>query len=124
MPINEFINTFDNKMSLVHIYDKDGVEIDKSSTSIIGSGMEVTLELDNNTIDRLLVVVKGDANGDGLITAVDVATLNDVVLGKDSTWFSLVTTDVNADAYTTAVDSGLVQQVILGLATDIKSQVD
>ena len=120
----DFIQTFDNKMELVHIYDSDGIESDKSSTVNIGSGMTITLELDNNTIDRLLVVVKGDSNGDGLITAPDIATANSVVLGNDNTWFSKVVSDVNCDGNVTAVDNGLISNVTLGNADNIKVQFE
>ena len=121
--IADFVSTFDNKMELVHIYDSTGVEIDKTSTSGLGSGMEITLELDNTTLDRLLIIIKGDSNGDGLITAPDIATMNDVVLGNDDTWFSKVVTDVNCDDNTTAVDNGIVSNVVLGNSDNIKEQV-
>ena len=123
LSVVDFVNTFDNKMELVHIYDASGVEIDKSSTVNLGSGMEITLELDNNTLDRLLIIVKGDSNGDGLITAPDVATMNEVVLGNDGTWFSKVVTDVNCDDNATAVDNGIVTNVVLGNSNNIKEQV-
>ena len=121
MPINEFMATFDNKEELVHIYGSDGSEIDKSSTAFLGTGMYVTLELDNNTLDRLVVIVKGDISGDGYITAVDITGMVALINQSDNDYARKVAGDTSLDSYVTAVDLTMLVNAIKDPNATIKS---
>ena len=55
--------------------------------------------------------LKGDVNGDGVVTATDVTTLYNYLLNGDETYLS--TSDVNGDGYITSADITLVYNILL-----------
>ena len=58
-------------------------------------------------------VIYGDANGDGQVTGVDAALLQQFVAGWEVT-MDLVAADANGDGQVTGVDAALLQQFVAG----------
>lgn len=95
------------------------------------NGKYVVLEaIDNNdgtynfaaprNVDEVLVVLTGDANGDGTVTAADTAALNASILGKtELTKEGLLAADVNGDGKISAADIACLNAALLG-----KTQID
>jgi len=65
-------------------------------------------------VDQVLVVLSGDANGDGAITGSDISALNASILGKQNlTKEGLLAADVNGDGRITAADMARLNAVVL-----------
>ena len=73
----DFLNNIETNAESIVIRDKDGNEV--KDTSIIGTGMTINF---NNGERVLTIVVTGDINGDGIITASDVSKLKSAIIGK------------------------------------------
>ncbi|MBR5118703.1 MAG: chitobiase/beta-hexosaminidase C-terminal domain-containing protein [Muribaculaceae bacterium] len=67
-----------------------------------------------NLIDKVggTVVVPGDVDGDGVVTANDVTVIYNFLLNGDTTYYS--TSDVDADGTVTAADVMFVYNILLG----------
>jgi hypothetical protein len=59
-----------------------------------------------------VVVVPGDVNGDGEVTAADVTALYNILLNND--WTGVIMADQNGDGEVTAADITSVYNVLLG----------
>ena len=59
-----------------------------------------------------VVVVPGDVNGDGQVTASDITSLYSIILNND--WSNAVNADQNGDGEITAADITAVYNVLLG----------
>lgn len=68
------------------------------------------------TVSEVLVVMTGDANADGKITAADMSALNAYILGKNTAMSPEVqlAADVNGDGRITAADMARLNAMILG----------
>ncbi|MDE5586914.1 MAG: hypothetical protein K2I72_00920, partial [Bacilli bacterium] len=110
----DFIPNFLNDPDTLHVYGSDGVEI-TDPDKFIGSYMVIKLEIDNYVYDELVITVRGDLNGDGLVTAADNILSKNYVLGKKQVDF-LVTKigDINGDGLLTAPDIIRIKNYILG----------
>ncbi len=86
-----------------------------SGDKTVGSGMTVKL-MDGNTVKATYtIIVTGDVNGDGKITAVDYVNVKFAVLGKQSLSGAYKTAaDVNGDSKVTAVDYVNIKFKVLG----------
>lgn len=85
--VDEFVGNLSNANSLLKIYDNKGNLIyDKGvevvSGQIIGTGYKIELYNGSNVIDTVYLSVLGDVNGDGRITASDVAYLRQLASDK------------------------------------------
>ena len=67
-------------------------------------------------VDKVMVVLTGDANGDGEAAAADIARINSAVLRKSSLTDAedLLAADVNGDGKITAADMARLMAIILG----------
>ena len=110
----DFIANFLNDPETLHIYGSDEVEItDKSKFT--GSYMTIKLEIDGYVYDQLTIVVRGDLNGDGLVTAADNVMAKNCVLGKKEVDFIVTKiADINNDGLITAPDVIRIKNYILG----------
>lgn len=66
--IEEFVNSIDTNAN-IKVY-KDGKLVDNSAN--LGTGMKVQIELDGKIVKEYTAVVKGDIDGDGKITDIDL----------------------------------------------------
>ena len=113
--LSDFITKFDNNPSSLHIYDKDGLEM-TDPESLIGSYMTIKLIINDIVYDELVIAVRGDLDGDGYVTAVDLVEVKNLILGiSEETLLNKVISDIDLDDYVTAVDLVSVKQYILGL---------
>lgn len=78
--LKEFKSKFDNPYSTLHVYDKNGNELTDEDV-YVGTKMAVKLINDNNIVDDLIIVVRGDLIGNGVINYVDYYKLNGYILG-------------------------------------------
>ena len=59
---------------------------------------------------------RADVNRDGVVTAVDITVVYDVMLGNDSSY--IITADVNQDGVVSALDITIIYNVLLGIEPD------
>lgn len=71
-----------------------------------------TIKLDNLLKSQKAVVVYGDVNGDGKVTAADITELYNFLLNNDSS--HIVNGDLNGDGQITAADITAVYDILLG----------
>ena len=84
--------------------------------SLIGSYMTIKLIINDIVYDELVIAVRGDLDGDGYVTAVDLVEVKNLILGiSEETLLNKVISDIDLDDYVTAVDLVSVKQYILGL---------
>lgn len=79
--LKDFIIGFDNNPSTLHVYDSTGNEITKEQ-DIIGTSMTIKLIINDQVYDELLIAVRGDLTGDGIINVTDYNKLNSKLLKK------------------------------------------
>jgi len=110
---DDFIEQFDNIPSLLKIYDKEGNLIEDPDR-YIGTGMKLTLELDDVIYDHVWIVVRGDVNGDGCVTTADLSLLSahllETVLIEGIT---LLAVDLNRDDVITTGDLSILASYLL-----------
>ena len=73
--LEEFQNNLENEPEQIVVKKTSGEEIDGSIN--IGTGYEVELVYEGEVMDQLIIIVRGDINGDGLITTPDYTTMKD-----------------------------------------------
>lgn len=69
-----------HESSYISVYNG---ETKMEDAAILGTGMTVKLQFEDNTIQSLTVVVTGDVNGDGGISITDLINVKGHVLGKN-----------------------------------------
>lgn len=112
--LNSFIANFDNNPSMLHVFDNEDNEI-VDNEQVIGSYMVIKLIIDDHVYDTLTIVVRGDYDGDGYVTAIDLVGVKNIILGKaDETYLRNKICDIDKDEYVTAVDLVAVKNFILG----------
>lgn len=90
----------------------DGKSI--SGSEVLGTGDIINIKVGNET-KSYRVVISGDANGDGKITAVDYVKIKNVIMGNGTLNGSYnLAADVNSDGRITAVDYVNVKNYIMG----------
>lgn len=84
------------------------------NSGIVSTGDKVTITL-NNVTKTYIVVIKGDVNGDGMISAIDYSRIKGYFLGKynlSDEYFKAA--DVSKDNSITAIDYSRVKGYFLG----------
>lgn len=115
--LNDFIANFDNNPSTLHVFDVDDNEI-TDKDQVIGSYMTIKLIIDNHIYDELVIVVRGDFDGDGYVAATDLVGVKNIILGKaDETYIRNKICDIDLDNYVAATDLVAVKNFILGKGT-------
>ena len=112
--LDDFIANFDNNPSTLHVFDSEDNEI-INKEQIIGSYMTIKLIIDNQTYDELVIVVRGDFDGDGYVAATDLVGVKNIILGKtEETYLRNRICDIDLDSYVAATDLVAVKNYILG----------
>lgn len=112
---NEFLN------SNLAICDRDGKTL--SDTGYVGTGCAVNLVVDGEVKDSKKVLVKGDANGNGIIDVGDYLILKRTAIGyyqPDSISFQAA--DLNDDAKIDVMDCYLMKRYLIGTSDSITSK--
>ena len=108
-----FISGLSNEAAGLHVYRADASEL---TSGIVGTGMTVALMKDGAEVDRLTIIVKGDANGDGGISISDYTLARLDILGlKVLGGVSRTAADINGDGSISISDYTLMRLDILGL---------
>ena len=85
-----------------------------ASDEILATGMKIVISL-NNQIAEYIVVVSGDINGNGIITATDLTRMKNHILGRTTlTNVELEAADLNNDGRITATELTKMKKYILG----------
>ncbi|MBR1416804.1 MAG: dockerin type I repeat-containing protein, partial [Bacilli bacterium] len=119
--IEDFIKEFNNDSETLNIYDKDGNKITDLSTSV-ATGMTIKLEVDDTLYDELKIVVRGDLNGDGMVTMTDYSKLKSILLGEIPTFELFLASDVTKDELVTMPDYTLLKSYLLKSIDSLNSQ--
>lgn len=88
-------------------------------TSLIGTGMTIAIYDDTNTlIGTVPIVIKGDANGDGIIKATDYMKIKNHIMGTGDklTGAYNKAADVNGDSVVKATDYMKIKNHIMGVS--------
>lgn len=89
-----------------------------TGSTVVGTGMTVKLMDGNTVVKTYTIVVTGDANGDGKITASDYVNVKFHVLGKSTlTGAKAKAADINGDGTVTATDYVNIKFYVLGKTT-------
>ena len=98
----------------LRFFNADGNEL--SDSDIVRTGMTVELrDSDDNLLDRLVVILKGDVNGDGSITILDYNLIVDYI-SKRTVFESeiILSSLINEDNIVNILDSNLILDQISG----------
>ena len=80
--ISEFISNIENDSSTLKIYNKDLVE-ELDYTSVVKTGQIIKLFINGKEYDELLLIVRGDINGDGEVNVTDKTIIKNHILSKE-----------------------------------------
>ena len=108
--------TVDEEFS-IKLLDSKGNDVPE--TSLIGTGMTVAIYDDTNTlIGTVPIVIKGDANGDGIIKATDYMKIKNHIMGTGDklTGAYNKAADVNGDSVVKATDYMKIKNHIMGVS--------
>ena len=71
--IGEFKDNLLNPNEYIKIYDSEGNELDDDEE--VKTGLVIKLEYGNNVVDEAIMVIRGDIDGDGVVTLVDYMSI-------------------------------------------------
>ena len=84
----------------------------------VGTGLTVEYRIDGRTVDALTLMLAGDVNGDGRVTATDYLLMKRAVLAlSDLSGPFAQAADINEDGKCTATDYLLAKRAVLGLSS-------
>ena len=109
--VKDFLDNIETNAGSIVVKDKDGNEIEE--TALIGTGMTIDF---NNGEQVLTIVVIGDINGDGKVTASDVSNLKSAIIGKRTLEGAYKEAgDLKEDGEVKASDLSRLKKMIIGL---------
>lgn len=114
--VEMFKNNITTNADTIEIIDTDGnVKVD---TDKVGTGMTLKLTRGNKEIS-VAIIVTGDTNGDGVLTAADISAVTNHRLGKITLVDAyLEAADTNYDKDITAADKSRLTNIRLNLISD------
>ena len=101
----------------IKLLDSKGNDVPE--TSLIGTGMTIAIYDDTNTlIGTVPIVIKGDANGDGIIKATDYMKIKNHIMGTGDKLTGVYNkaADVNGDSVVKATDYMKIKNHIMGVS--------
>lgn len=109
--LDEFKTHLKNDPDMLKVYDLNGDEIDESAR--IGTGFLVKLVYEEEVWDELSIVVRGDLDGNGLITMPDFSIMKNYI-NKVSTlgFLTMKAADLNKDEKVTMPDFSIMKNYI------------
>ena len=91
------------------------VSVDKE----LATGMKIVVSLNGQT-EEYIVIVSGDTNGDGMITATDLTRMKNHILGRSIlTDLGLKAADINNDGRITASELTKIKKYVLGFNVEL-----
>lgn len=116
---SDFVQTFDNNLSTIHVYDIEGNEI-TNVDEFMGTSMVVKLIINDVEYDSLNIVVRGDLTGDGILNITDYNKLNSKLLRKvELTECESLAADTNSDAIINITDYNKLNSYLLKKVTTL-----
>lgn len=121
--VQDLINTFKNRKDNIEVFDKDGNFVDGNRE--LTTGMVVKLKVNGKYKDELHVVIKGDVNGDGVISFEDAYIIRQYVNG-DKTLENeyYIAGDVNESGSTNLLDVGQIEDYVNGEIDEFIKYID
>ena len=121
--VDEFLSNLKNERENLSVYESTDVNT-VDSEEIIKTKYIVKLSINGTVYDQLVLVIKGDVNGDGYITVGDVTRTKNVVLRLDSfDLYEKVAGDINIDSNITVGDVTKIKNYILRLETSLNKDL-
>ena len=115
--ISDFLDKIDNPNEYLKVYDKDDnlIEEDDYEDTIVGTGMKVKLVIDGTEYDEVIVIIRGDINGNGVVDVTDEAIMTDHILGAELIEdYRLYAADLQEDDIIDVSDDAKITDYILG----------
>ena len=116
--VTELLSNFlSEQASYIKVYNSSNSVISSSKydTTYVGTGFRIVLYNDATVaIDVVYIAVRGDLNGDGLITIADYSLLTRGVLNNTLANEFYLAADVNHDGYASAADMSMLMLHIRG----------
>ena len=117
--ISEFISNIENDSSTLKIYNKDLVE-ELDYTSVVKTGQIIKLIINGKEYDELLLIVRGDINGDGEVNVTDKTIIKNHILSKEEiTDYRKYAADVVEDNEINVSDNTKLGNYVLGKITTL-----
>ena len=117
--LEELINSLKNTNDYLNIYDSTGNKI-TDYTQVVATGLVVKLEVQDKVYDEATIVLRGDINGDGMITGIDQTMVKNIVLEKiERTYVLDKASDVTFDDLITGTDITKIKNYILEKITSL-----
>ncbi len=110
----DFKDNMINPNEFIKIYDLDNNEL--LDDDIVKTGLIIKLEINGTVYDEAIMIVRGDIDGDGIISVSDEAMLTDHILSisviDDYRFYAA---DIEEDELLDVVDDSLITDYILGI---------
>lgn len=111
--ITTILSQFNN--SNLKVFNMQGEEITNLANLLVATGQVIKLyNSENEVIDSITLIVKGDLNGDGEVDIFDIARLNQLILGAELNEMFRLAGDINGDNEIDIFDMARGNQSILG----------
>ena len=121
--VDEFLNNLKNERENLTVYENTDVNT-VDNEKIIKTKYIVKLSINGTVYDQLVLVIKGDVNGDGYITVGDVTYTKNVVLRLNSfDFYEKVAGDINVDSNITVGDVTKIKNYILRIETSLNKDL-
>lgn len=117
MKLADYEAMFINEAEYLHFFEGNesgevGDEITDGDT-IVGSFIVLKLIIEDREYDSVTILIRGDTNGDGYITAPDVVAIGNIIAKKRTAGYLMKQViDINQDTFITAPDKVAVQNYI------------
>ena len=112
--LSDFKDNMINPNEFIKIYDLDNNEL--LDDDIVKTGLIIKLEINGTVYDEAIMIVRGDIDGDGIISVSDEAMLTDHILSisviDDYRFYAA---DIEEDELLDVVDDSLITDYILGI---------
>ncbi len=114
--IEDFLLKMNNPIEYLQVYNEDD-ELINDTTTRLGTGMKLKLVIDDVIRDEVIIVVRGDANGDGLANTRDLGPLEYHILEDEEndtiTGVYIYAMDFNGDEIANTQDEGILIKFLL-----------
>lgn len=114
--IKDFLDKIDNDNSYLTIYDKEDNLISESDyeSMIVTSDMKLKLVINDTLYDEVLIIIRGDIDGDGIVDVTDESMLMDHILEiEELTGYKFYAADLEEDELLDVSDEAKLMDYIL-----------
>lgn len=120
--VDDYLNSFTNDRSLLHLFDSSGTEIN-DSTQLVGTKMTVKLIYNSIVYDEVIVIVRGDMDGDGIVNESDVYAVQNYLAAVESfDGYQFQGADVNNDDIVNESDVYSIQQFLSNMIESLNEE--